>query len=288
MPNFKHILFPVDFSQQCCNVAPYVLCLSRRYGAHVTMLHVMELPTGAYPGWPAQAAVMDLQDMEDERKRRLEGYLKNEFAEVAQTRLLAKGDPAHTIADYAQKEHVDLVMMPTHGYGPFRRFLLGSVTAKVLHDVKCPVWTSAHMAEPPAPPAGYRHILCAVDFTEKASALVLWTTRFAREQGAAVKLVHAIPAAQPPDGIDIEGRKFRAYLVEVAREELEKMQREAGTALETIVEGGDVAPVVRAAAEEQEADLVVIGRGVLQDMFGRMRTHVYSVIREAPCPVISV
>ena len=103
-----------------------------------------------------------------------------------------------------------------------------------------------------------------------------------------MKLVHAIPAAQPPDGIDIEGRKFRAYLVEVAREELEKMQTEAGTSLETIVEGGDVAPVVRGAAEEQEADLVVIGRGVLQDMFGRMRTHVYSVIREAPCPVISV
>ena len=94
--------------------------------------------------------------------------------------------------------------------------------------------------------------------------------------------------AQPPDGIDIEGGKFRAYLVEVAREGLEKMQREAGTALDTIVEDGDVAPVVRSSAEEQQADLVVIGRGVLQEMFGRMRTHVYSVIREAPCPVISV
>ena len=143
MPNFKHILFPVDFSQQCCNVAPYVLCMARRYGAHVSMLHVMELPTGAYPGWPAPAAVIDFQEMADERKKRLEGYLKNEFAEVAQTRLLSKGDPSHAITDYAQKEHVDLVMMPTHGYGPFRRFLLGSVTAKVLHDVKCPVWTSA-------------------------------------------------------------------------------------------------------------------------------------------------
>jgi hypothetical protein len=32
----------------------------------------------------------------------------------------------------------------------------------------------------------------------------------------------------------------------------------------------------------------VIGRGVMQGLFGRMRTHVYSVIREAPCPVISV
>ena len=162
------------------------------------------------------------------------------------------------------------------------------MTAKVLHDVRCPVWTNAHTAEAPAPPAGYRHILCAVDLTEKAAPLVVWTTRFAREQGATVKLVHAIPAAQPPDGIDIEGGKFRAYLVEVAREGLEKMQREAGTALDTIVEDGDVAPVVRSSAEEQQADLVVIGRGVLQEMFGRMRTHVYSVIREAPCPVISV
>lgn len=252
------------------------------------MLHVMELPTSAYPGWPAQAAVIDFQAMADHRKQRLESYLKNEFAEVAQTRVMCEGDPAHLITDYARKEHVDLIMMPTHGYGPFRRFLLGSVTAKVLHDVKCPVWTSAHMTEAPAPPAGYRHILCAVDLTEKAAPLVVWTTRFPREQGATVKLVHAIPAAQPPDGIDIEGGKFRAYLVEVSREELGKMQCEAGTALETIVEGGDVGPVVRSAAEEEQADLVVIGRGVLQEMFGRMPTHVYSVIREAPRPVISV
>jgi hypothetical protein len=40
-------------------------------------------------------------------------------------------------------------------------------------------------------------------------------------------------------------------------------------------------------AEENPADLVVIGRGALQELFGRMRTHVYSIIRETPCPVIS-
>ena len=288
MPNFKHILFPVDFSQQCCNVAPYVLCMARRYGAHVTMLHVMELPTGAYPGWPAQAAILDIQTMTEERKQRLESYLKNEFAEIGTTRMMREGDPAHAIKEYSQHEYVDLIMMPTHGYGPFRRFLLGSVTAKVLHDVKCPVWTSAHTPEAPAPPAGYRNILCAVDFTERAAPLIVWTARFAREQGAVVKLVHAIPAAQPPEGIDIEGHRFRASLVEIAREELAKVQREAGTAFDTIVEGGDVAPVVRQAAVENEADLVAIGRGVLQNLFGRMRTHVYSVIREAPCPVMSV
>jgi hypothetical protein len=30
--------------------------------------------------------------------------------------------------------YVDLIMMPTHGVGTFRSFLVGSVTAKVLHD----------------------------------------------------------------------------------------------------------------------------------------------------------
>jgi hypothetical protein len=46
--------------------------------------------------------------------------------------------------EFAANHHVDLVMMPTHGVGTFRSFLVGSVTAKVLHDANCPVWTAAH------------------------------------------------------------------------------------------------------------------------------------------------
>jgi len=34
--------------------------------------------------------------------------------------------------------------------------------------------------------------------------------------------------------------------------------------------------------------LIVIGRGVLQGTLGRLRTHAYGIIRNAPCPVISV
>jgi nucleotide-binding universal stress UspA family protein len=45
-----------------------------------------------------------------------------------------RGDPTQVILSYARNGDFDLVMMPTHGYGPFRRYLLGSVTAKILHD----------------------------------------------------------------------------------------------------------------------------------------------------------
>ena len=288
MPSFKHILFPIDFSKQCCGVAPYVVCMATRQGAHVTMMHVMEIPTGAYPGWPAHAALVNYVALAKERKQRVDSYLKHEFESIATTRLLHEGDPAHRIAEYAEKERVDLIMMPTHGYGPFRRFILGSVTAKVLHDVHCPVWTSAHVPEAAAPPAGYRHVLCAVDLTPKSPALLQWASGFARGHGATLKLVHAIPSAEPRAALDIEGERFRAFLFDVARDELAKLQAEAGTHAETVVEAGDVARVVRKAAEDSHADLVVIGRGVMHEMFGRMRTHVYSIIREAPCPVISV
>lgn len=288
MPRFKHIVFPVDFSEQVSRIGPHVVCMARRTGARVTMLHVMEVPTGAYPGWPAEAALINLQDIQRVRQQSLDSFLVDEFRDVDLTRVMREGDPASGIAEFTEKANADLIMMPTHGYGPFRRFLLGSVTAKVLHDVKCPVWTGAHIAEGAAPPAGYRSVLCAVDLTRKSLDLIQWATSFARENKADLRLLHAVPPAEPRAAIDIEGERFRAFLFETAREELAKLQSQAGTNWETILEGGDVAHAVRRAAEQYRSDLVVIGRGVMQEPFGRMRTHVYSVIREAPCAVISV
>jgi len=295
MPGFKHILFPIDFSEQNCGMAPYVACMASRYGARVTMLHAMELPAAAYPewsgyagGWPAYVSSEEFQAIVDQTKQRVESFLKSEFQNTSTTRLMHEGDPARLIVAYAQKENVDLIMMPTHGYGPFRRFLLGSVTAKVLHDVKCPVWTSAHVPHTPKQPTGYRNVLCAVDLTSKSQPLVQWASGFIRDHGANLKLVHAVSAGEARGGVDIEGGRFRAFLFDVAREAVAKLQLEAGTNVEVVLEGGEVAAVVRRAAEEKHADLVVIGRGVMPERFGRMRTHVYSIVREAPCPVISV
>ena len=47
-------------------------------------------------------------------------------------------------------------------------------------------------------------------------------------------------------------------------------------------------PTEFVAREARSADLVIIGRGVMQETLGRLRTNVYAIIREAPCPVISV
>src|SRR5438105_15167439 len=91
MPTFKHILFPIDFSDQNCGIAASVACMAKRYNAHVTMLHVMELPTGVYPGWPVNAATMRLEEMREERKLRLDTFPAPELQGVSATRVIAEG-----------------------------------------------------------------------------------------------------------------------------------------------------------------------------------------------------
>jgi nucleotide-binding universal stress UspA family protein len=51
---------------------------------------------------------------------------------------------------------------------------------------------------------------------------------------------------------------------------------------------GEVADVVRAEAEGHDSELILIGRGILHETMGRLRTHSYGIIRHAPCPVLSV
>jgi len=84
--------------------------------------------------------------------------------------------------------------MATHGYGPFRRFLLGSVTAKVLHDAACPVWTGPHLEQAPSyRNIGFHRIVCAIDLAQRSRAVLEWAGRFAREFDAELDIVHVLP-----------------------------------------------------------------------------------------------
>jgi hypothetical protein len=46
--------------------------------------------------------------------------------------------------------------------------------------------------------------------------------------------------------------------------------------------------VVHQVAVDKKSDLLVIGRGVMHETFGRLRTQSYDIIRQSPCPVLSL
>ena len=217
----------------------------------------------------------------------LNQYLAEEFAGLKLRRLVVTGDPAHEIVQYAKIENTDLIMMPTHDRGPFRRFVLGSVTAKVLHDAVCPVWTSAHLdAESSATPENLASIVCAVDMDESGIHTLRYAGNLARQIGANLTMTHVVPAieALPNAYIDTE---FRADLIEAARARLECMGEQAECEGVTCVGAGNIARFVAHAAQSHKAGLVVIGRGG-NGVLGRLRTHDYAIMRECECPVLSI
>lgn len=216
-----------------------------------------------------------------------QSYRTDKFEGLKVRRAVIEGDAAQTIDDFAQQHDIDLIMMPTHGYGLFRTLLLGSVTAKVLHDTPCPVWTGMHVKDAPAVSPDFGTIVCAVDRTEDSIAIMRFAGRLAHDNRADLFLVHAVPGAEvgPEKYFDAD---FRQYLEQAARKTITQLQEAAGVTAPLCVGGGEVSHVVRDSAVGHSADLVVIGRGRATHTIARLRSNVYSIIRDVPCPVISV
>ena len=284
----KHILFPIDFSERCCGAAPFVDAMASRFGAKVTLISVAPPVMYAGMGEPAAPVFLDNDTLREDVQARLDTAFTREFAHLPVDRVAEVGDPADVITRFAHTQGVDLIMMPSHGYGPFRSLLLGSVTAKVLHDAQCPVWTGAHMEDAPAKEhLACRNVLCAVDTTPKAAPLIEWAAQFAKDTGATMRIVHAISGIEgwPERQLD---REFEEALRSEARNAIEKVERTVAVQAPLCIAVGDVAGAVREEARRHAADLVVIGRGLLHETLGRLRTHAHSIIRQSPCPVVSV
>jgi nucleotide-binding universal stress UspA family protein len=168
----------------------------------------------------------------------------------------------------------------------FRRFLLGSVTAKVLHDAACPVWTGSHVKDATAVDFAIRNILCAVDLSEHSHKTLLWAVRVAAEFGARVTLAHAVAGLEIYEAGGPAGTpEWKAALFRLANQRIENLQKELGVKQEVLVESGDVPRVLREAAERTKADLLVIGR---KTSGGHIGANGYAILRESPVPVLSV
>jgi nucleotide-binding universal stress UspA family protein len=279
MPALAHILLPVDFSERSSGAARCVRSLCSRFGPRVTALHVLPPPQTEFGAMDVSGSVLSeiYLNRTSLASQDLEAFVAAELAGLSVTPVVLEGDPAGQIVEYAHAHSVDLIVMPTHGYGPFRRFILGSNTAKVLHDADCPVWTGIHIAELPAP-TPLRHVLCAVDLGPNSGRTLEWASWMARGFGASLTLMHAAPPC--PEGA--------AKVADAARQELSRLQKDAGVEADLLVEPGDPAAVICAAAARLPANLLVIGRGSAAGVFGRLRTNAYSIIRQSPCPVASV
>jgi nucleotide-binding universal stress UspA family protein len=281
MFSLAKILLPIDFSERCIGGARYAIPLAEHFHSELTLLHVIS-PID-YPSPQLQAFNADRRE---KASKALDDFLCAALNHLNTRRILLEGDPPKVIAFQAVQDRSDLIMMPTHGYGPFRRLLLGSVTSKVLHDSACPVWTGAHVAQgPSAEGMKLRHIVSAVDLGPHSASVLLWAAGLAAEFKSKLTLLHVVPRLDSP-GEGHYADEWRRRLLADSTEAIAKAQQSAGIHMESVVESGDVSKAVRIAAGRLNADLVVIGRSAADN--ARLRTNAYGIIRESPCPVVSV
>jgi len=133
---YKRILVAIEHSPADATILSHVLPLARLTEAQLLLLHVAD-------GWAARAYDdLDLRESEEMKDDRayLERLARDLTAEGLHTEWrLGRGEPASVIVETAQKEHVDLVAMATHGHRLINDLLRGTTVNKVRHDLEIPV-----------------------------------------------------------------------------------------------------------------------------------------------------
>jgi nucleotide-binding universal stress UspA family protein len=208
MLKLNSILAPVDFSDRSTVMAQHAAHMAAHFGAHLILAHVDEAPDPYY-----RSLVAPAQGEMDEHCRRALAKIANRISvgHPVET-LLLHGDPARKLEEVVEDRGIELVMMATRGHGSFRRFVMGSVTTKILHDVMCPVFTGVHVPQV-AKFTGdpYVRVACAVDLREQSETVLAWAAEFAASWKADLILIHAAPLVSSDDfyGSFFSGRRRR-------------------------------------------------------------------------------
>ena len=289
--SIQKILVPVVFADTSRRVVHQAAWLARRFHAEVILLHVvtpLSYPAGVLErGHDITARDLHAHIVQRAQKD-LDQTLGPDLDGISVTRVLLRGDPANEIVKTARERNVDLIVMSTHGYGAFYRFLLGSVTAKVLHESDCPVWTGAHLEEAQAREFSIRHVLCSVDLSPHNRHTASLAAEMAAAVNATLTLVHITVGAEiwGPGGSHIDPA-WKKQIVGFAAAEIAKLQLDVGTKAEVIIDSGNVPELLNRAAAQTKADVLVIGHIPGRSHIGD-NGNGYGIIRESNIPVLSV
>lgn len=143
---YQKILLPTDGSKFAENAAQHAIWIASRSGAEIIVLNVIE--TSSLVGLPAEDLIVKIKEMLKEEGRRSlerisemisERESESKIEDVKITLKTEEGSPADSILKTVDNENVDLVVMGTSGKHGLDRFLLGSVTEKVVRSSNCPV-----------------------------------------------------------------------------------------------------------------------------------------------------
>ena len=151
---FKRILVPLDGSRFGSRALQYATEVAQHFDAEVVLIQVVGPATpvatttgiDAGIGSPAAAEIAMQAALEEDKRNstRAKRYLSGKIRgmkprDIKGSYQVVVGDPAQSIMSFAQKEHIDLIVMTTHGKSGLKRAFMGSVADAVIRESGKPV-----------------------------------------------------------------------------------------------------------------------------------------------------
>jgi nucleotide-binding universal stress UspA family protein len=284
---YDTILFPLDESAETSAILHHASEIAHWSNAKVQLLYVANTARDSVT--LVDTEVVDALVREGENVVE-EGGAVLETLGVDYTTDVIQGNPAPTIAEYAEKYEYDLVVMPTHARHGISRQLLGSVTEKVVRLSEVPVLT-ARMVTKDELTFPYEHILIPTDGSQSSERAATHGLNLAAAMDATVHILTVIDDNSL--GPDVRSMLSGKESEQVATKTIESLvSRAQDLGLKNVVEHirhGDPSEQILEFIEENDINAVVMGTtgksGVDRILLGSVAEK---TVRNAPVPVITV
>jgi nucleotide-binding universal stress UspA family protein len=204
---------------------------------------------------------------------------------------VATGHPAEEIVELAEREHVDVIVMGTHGLTGVQKAFFGSTTARVLRRTTTSLLMvpAAVSVDKARDLAGLGSILVLFDFGPAASCAASAAARLAATVGARLVLVHVMPPLSAPSSWSSRTRTAMEHRTAEAHQRMcfAMAPLEKQGPVESVIVQGNIAERVAELARTRPAGLIVMG---LEREAGGSRpgSTAYAVICSAPVPVLAM
>jgi len=171
-----------DGSDSANAAAAFGLWLAGKAGLDVTVVHAAPVPETAPSAALVAGAAEQVVAYERAWHRRLENLREYASKDVAVECRVVHGSPAGVLNAAAVESGADMVIVGSHGVGPIRRALLGSVSSQVLAHAPCSVLVFREGGSPP-PAAQPRTIVAGIDGSRSSRAALEVARRSRRRCG---------------------------------------------------------------------------------------------------------
>jgi len=293
------ILVPVDFSDASKHAVGYGLSLARQYNARLILVHIV---SGALPvsfNIPTESFRLE-KDEADSAKRELQDLIPpDRRGGILPETIVRVGDVKDELLAIVSETKADLVIMGSHGRNAVDRWILGSVTERMLRKIPAPVITVSRLGESSAldkgEPVRLGRILYATDLSEDTFSGLKASIDLAQRYNAQLTVLHVIP--------DFKYAYWGSGFGNVFGEDLERYRKESDEHLtklvkqfapkdfkfSTMLPQGEPYREILKAAEQTGAGMIVLDleeRGVIERAL--LGATAERVIRLAHVPVLSV